>query len=243
MIQPIMKGSPMEFDMSVEREVRARLFEMRDEWYKGFQGKLIPNVVPDCIIGVRTPRLRAYAREFGKDPGAWEFMKRLPHTYYEENNLHACLIEQIRDYDTLISALNEFLPYIDNWATCDMLRPKLLKKHRDRLLGQIKKWLLDEHPYTIRFGLEMLMLFYLDDFFQPEFLELAAQIDREEYYVRMMAAWFFATALASQYEAALPYLTQKRLPVWIHNKTIQKAVESSRISDDQKVLLRKLKIK
>ena len=227
----------------VEREVQAKLFSMQDIGYREFQSKLIPDLSIERMIGVRTPQLRDFSKEFGRTAEAAAFMKCLPHTYYEENNLHACLIERILDYDAAISALEEFLPYIDNWATCDMLRPKVFKKNLPRLLEKIRGWLRSDLPFVVRFGLEMLMIHFLDDAFQPEYLELAANVDRKEYYVRMMVSWFFATALAKRYEETVVYLEQYRLPVWVHNKTIQKATESYRISVKKKVFLKSLKIK
>lgn len=227
--------------MSADKMIQNRLFEMQDLEYQVFQSRLIPTVERGRIIGIRVPQLRSFAKELGETKEAAEFMERLPHDYYDEDNLHACLIAQIREFDTVIEKLNDFLPYIDNWATCDMLRPGIFKKHLPELLVHIKKWVRSDHLYTVRFGLEMLMLFYLEDQFEPEYLDLAADVNREEYYVRMMVAWFFATALAKQYEFALPYLEGNRLSVWVHNKTIQKATESYRITEEQKNYLKKLK--
>lgn len=227
--------------MSADKMIQNRLFEMQDLEYQVFQSGLIPTVERGRIIGIRVPQLRSFAKELGETKETAEFMKRLPHDYYDEDNLHACLIAQIREFDTVIEKLNDFLPYIDNWATCDMLRPGIFKKHLPELLVHIKKWVRSDHLYTVRFGLEMLMLFYLEDQFEPEYLDLAADVNREEYYVRMMVAWFFATALAKQYEFALPYLEGNRLSVWVHNKTIQKATESYRITEEQKNYLKKLK--
>lgn len=227
--------------MSGEDTVCRQLFAMRDEGYKAFQSKLMPNIPPERVIGVRTPQLRTFARTFVGTPQAEAFLRDLPHTYYEENNLHAFLIEQIKDYKQLISELNAFLPHVDNWATCDMMRPKIVKRHLPQLLQQIQVWIHADHPYTIRFGLEMLMVHFLDEAFQPEFLEWAADVRSEAYYVRMMVAWFFATALAKQYDAALPLIQARRLDPWTHYKAIQKAVESNRITKEQKALLRTLK--
>lgn len=222
--------------------LRARLLSMGEEGYRAFQCRLMPTVEPERVIGIRTPALRSFAREFSKTPEAAVFLKTLPHWYYEENNLHAFLIAGMGDYAQAVAALEEFLPYVDNWATCDMMRPKAFKKRLPELLEQIKIWISSDHTYTTRFGIEMLMTFYLDDKFQPEYLELAAGVRSEEYYVNMMTAWFFATALAKQYDAALPYLQQRRLDSWVHNKAIQKAVESYRITEDQKAYLRLLKL-
>lgn len=227
----------------IEREVREKLFALQDKAYQEFQKPLIPTVAPEAVIGVRTPALRKFAREFGKSPEALEFMKLLPHMYYEENNLHAFLIEGIGDYDKTIAAVDEFLPYIDNWATCDMKSPKVFYKHRPELLEKINEWIRSDHTYTIRFAIKMLMTHFLDEDFDPAYLSLVASVHSEEYYVRMMVAWYFATALHAQYEATLPILEDNRLEIWTHNKTIQKAVESYRITDEQKTYLRSRKRK
>ncbi len=214
------------------------LFSMQDKEYKKFISALLPTVDPETIIGIRTPALRAYAK---KMTGREAFMRNLPHKYYEENNLHAFLIEQIRDYDACIAALNAFLPYVDNWATCDSMRPRILKKEPVRLLSDIERWLASDHTYTVRFGIQLLMLYYLDENFDPVYLKRVAAIQSGEYYVNMMIAWYFATALAKQYDATLPYIKERRLSPWVHAKTIQKAVESYRITSEQKAVLRKLK--
>jgi len=226
-----------------EEEIRRRLFELQDLKYKEFACKLMPTVNPETVIGVRTPALRKLARELAKTPEAAEFLQILPHAYYEENNLHGFLIETIRDYEDTTRAIDAFLPYIDNWATCDLISPKILKKHLPELYAKIKVWLVSDRTYTVRFGIGMLMSFYLDDDFRPETLELVAGIRSDEYYVNMMIAWYFATALAKQSEAALPYIQQQRLEKWTHNKAIQKAIESYRISDEAKAYLRTLKIR
>ena len=231
--------TPKEVIPKVQRD----LFAMQDLKYRDFQCKLMPTVASDTVIGVRTPELRKFAKEFSKKPDVDEFLKILPHKYYEENNLHGFLIETIKDYDRVITELDAFLPYVDNWATCDLMRPKIFQKHLEELLGKIKEWINDDHTYTIRFGIEMLMSFYLDEQFCPEFLELVSYVQSEEYYVNMMVAWYFATALAKQYDDTLPYIEQHRLSKWTHNKAIQKAVESYRISDGQKTYLRTLKVK
>lgn len=228
---------------NVQETVQARLFELQDLKYKEFQCKLMPTINPETVIGVRTPELRKLAREFSKTPAALEFIKILPHTYYEENNLHGFLIETIKDYDASIAAVEEFLPYIDNWATCDLISPKVFKKHLPELYEKIKVWLKSGQTYTVRFGIGMLMSFYLNDEFNPEMLGLVAGIRSEEYYINMMIAWYFATALAKQYDAALPVIQEHRLEKWTHNKTIQKAIESYRVGDEVKVYLRTLKVK
>jgi 3-methyladenine DNA glycosylase AlkD len=227
----------------IQEKIQARLFELQDLKYKDFNCKLIPTVNPDTVIGVRTPALRKLARELSKEPEIGEFLKILPHDYYEEKNLHGFLIETIKDYNTVIRMLEEFLPYVDNWATCDLISPKVFKKHLPELRGEIQHWLKSGRTYTVRFGIEMLMSFYLEDEFRPEILELVASVQSEEYYVKMMIAWFFATALVKQYDATLPIIEDKKLEKWTHNKTIQKALESYRISGERKTYLRSLKIK
>ena len=225
------------------KEIRQGLFALKDEKYKGFQKKLIPTVDENTVIGVRTPVLRKYAKDVSGTPGAVIFMQTLPHEYYEENNLHGMLIETMKDYDECIAYLDEFLPYVDNWATCDLISPRVFKKHKDELLVKIKEWMASDRVYTIRFGMEMLMTHFLDEDFKPEYLGMAADVHSEEYYVNMMIAWFFATALAKQYEASLPYIENHCMDRWTHNKTIQKAIESYRITDEQKRYLKSLKIK
>lgn len=225
------------------KEIRQGLFALKDEKYREFHKKLIPTVDENTVIGIRTPALRKYAKEVSGTPGAVIFMQTLPHEYYEENNLHGMLIETMKDYDECIAYLDEFLPYVDNWATCDLISPKVFKKHKDELLVKIKEWMASDRVYTIRFGMEMLMTHFLDEDFKPEYLDMVADVRSEEYYVNMMIAWFFATALAKQYEASLPYIENRRMERWTHNKTIQKAIESYRITDEQKQYLRSLKIK
>lgn len=221
--------------------IEAQLFALQDLQYREFHCKLIPTVDPKTVIGVRTPALRKLAKELSDLPETAEFLQSLPHKYYEENNLHGFLITSIRDYDRLVAALDAFLPHVDNWATCDLLRPKVFQKHLPELLDQIKRWIQSDHTYTIRFGIEMLMTFYLDEQFQSKYLELVSEVQSEEYYVKMMVAWYFATALAKQYDAVLPYIEEQRLDIWTHNKTIQKAIESYRVTAEQKQYLRTLK--
>lgn len=233
----------------MEINILKDLWEMKDENYKNFHSKLIPNVAPERIIGIRTPALRGYAKKLlrvAKTDGSVayaieSFMADLPHTYYDENNLHGFFIEGIKDFDGCIAALNHFLPYVDNWATCDMVSPKVLKNDFTRLDFYINEWLSSGHTYTVRYGIGMLMRYFLDGQFDLSYLDLVAGQCCEEYYVNMMVAWYFATALARQYEAALPYIEQKKLPAWTHNKSIQKAVESNRITPEQKAYLRTLK--
>ncbi len=227
----------------IEEVIRRRLFDLQDISYQVFMRKLIPTVDQETVIGVRTPDLRKFAKEFSQTSDASEFLKILPHAYFEENNLHGFLIESMKDYDTAIAAVDAFLPYIDNWATCDLISPKIFKKHLPNLYENIKIWLKSGRTYTIRFGIGMLMMFYLDDNLQPEMLNLVANIRSDEYYINMMIAWYFATALTKQYKAALPYIQEQRLAKWTHNKTIQKAIESCRIGGEIKAYLRTLKIK
>ena len=232
-----MNGSEIKVDIQQE------LFALQDLSYRDFHAKLMPTVDKARVIGVRTPKLRAFAKEFGKTEESEMFLKALPHQYYEENNLHGLLIEQIKDYPTLIRELNRFLPCIDNWATCDLLTVRVVKKHLDTFTEEVERWLASDHTYTIRFGIGMLMRYYLEEHFSLEYPEKVAKIRSEEYYVNMMRAWYFATALAKQYEAIFPFLEEKRLDAWTHNKTIQKAIESYRITQEQKVYLRTLRIK
>ncbi len=222
--------------------IRERLLALADEKYKDFQCPLIPTVERESVIGVRTPAVRALAKELHGSECAREFMRSLPHRYYEENNLHAFLIEHIREYGECVAATDAFLPYVDNWATCDSMSPKVFKKHLPTLLERIELWLASDRTYTVRFGMGMLMRFYLDEAFDVKYPALVAAVRSEEYYVRMMAAWYFATALAKQYDAVLPFIEQHRLDEWTHNKAIQKSIESYRISDERKAYLRSLKI-
>jgi len=224
-------------------DVLDKLFDMQDAKYKEFISKLVPNISPDNIIGIKTPPLRAYAKELYKAGLADEFLLKLPHRYLEENNLHGYLIEQIKDFEQCIAYLDAFLPYVDNWATCDTMRPKCFKKNTDRLLEHINRWIVSKDTYAIRFAIEMLMVFYLDDDFQEKYLEQVAAVRSDEYYINMMIAWYFATALAKQYESAVKYIENNRLIPWIHNKTIQKAKESFRITKERKEYLNNYKIK
>ncbi len=223
-------------------KLRKELFLIQDPSYKAFHAKLIPNISPELIIGIRTPVLRRYAASFSH-ADAIQFMRELPHKYYEENNLHAFLIERMYYFDEVIEALDAFLPFVDNWATCDSMRPAALTKNKPRLLKKIDEWIKSEHTYTVRYAIEMLMCHYLDDGFCTEYADKVAAVKSDEYYINTMIAWYFATALAKQYDAVLPYIEQQRLPKWAHNKAIQKAIESLRITDSQKEYLKTLKIK
>ena len=222
-------------------EITEKLFSLADERYKDFQSKLMPTVDKNKVIGVRTPTLRVFAKELHKSGGYEDFLSDLPHKYYEEDNLHALLIDKIKDFDECVAEIEKLLPFIDNWATCDMLRPKVLKKESEKLLGYIYKWLDSDKVYTVRYGIGCLCSFYLDDNFRPELLSRVSEIKSEEYYINMMIAWYFATALAKQYDSTSPYIEDRKLTEWVHRKTIQKAVESYRISDDAKTYLRSLK--
>ena len=207
------------------------LFKNQDEAYRQMQVRLLPNIAPDTIIGVRTPVLRGIAKEM---EDRYHFLKALPHSCFEENQIHCFLLEREKDFGFVISEIERFLPYVDNWATCDQLRPRCFQKNRKTLLPYIRKWIASDEPFTIRFGIGMLMVHFLDDGYDKTLLELPASVDSEEYYVRMMIAWFFATALAKQYADALPYITAHRLDKWTHNKTIQKAIESDRVTPEHK---------
>ena len=223
--------------------IRETLFSLRDEKFAAFQARLIPNVAPQRIIGVRTPALRKLAKTLRGSGEAEEFLKALPHDFFEENNLHAFLLCEMKDFDACVQAVEDFLPYVDNWATCDQMSPRVFRKNKQALLPYIRCWIASERCYTRRFGTGMLMSHFLNEDFREEYLRLVSDKRSEEYYVNMMIAWYFATALAKQYEAALPYLENRRLDPWVHNKTIQKAVESFRVSDEHKACLRALKIR
>ena len=224
-------------------EIREDLMSLQDTGYRDLQIRILPTVDPKSIIGVRTPELRQFAKKVGKREEVEVFLKKLPHTYFDENQLHAFIISDIKDFKKSVDFVSRFLPYIDNWATCDQLSPKAFAKHKEELLPHIKKWIESGDTYTVRFGVGMLMQHYLDEAFDPAYPSLVAQIRSDEYYVRMMVAWYFATALAKQYDAVIPYLQQKKLESWTHNKTIQKAVESYRITPEQKEYLKSLKNK
>ncbi|MBR4581194.1 MAG: DNA alkylation repair protein [Lachnospiraceae bacterium] len=227
----------------IRKEIQDTLFSMQDTKYRDFQVKLIPGSDTETMIGVRTPALRSLAKELAKREDIGIFLDDLPHKYFDENQLHAFIISAGKDYDAAIKRVNEFLPYVDNWATCDQMSPKIFKKHRKELLDEIKKWIKSKETYTIRFGIGMLMEHFLDEDFEPKYPKMAAGVKSEEYYVRMMIAWYFATALAKQYDAVISYIEEKKLDPWTHNKTIQKSVESYRITPEQKEYLRSLKIK
>jgi len=230
--------------MSVISEIRKELFSMRDNEYRDFQSKLLPSVDSGTFVGVRTPDLRGMAKRWGKRPDAGVFLKDLPHAYFDENQLHAFIISAIKEYEPCVKEVSLFLPYVDNWATCDQLSPKVLKKQNfhENVLVKIDEWIKSSRTYTVRFAIKLLMQYFLDDEFKPEYLEKVAAVQSEEYYIKMMVAWYFATALAKQWDATLSFIKEKRLEGWTHNKAIQKAIESYRITPEQKDLLRGMKL-
>lgn len=225
---------------TLESKVRRELFALRDEKYRDFHKKLVPTVDDERIIGVRIPVLRKYAKNLSAETGS-AYLDLLPHHYVEENNLHAFIISGMKDFDDAMRRTEEFLPYIDNWATCDSFMPKVFKKHPAEVYEKVKHWLKNEHTYTVRYALVTLLNNFLDEEFRPEMLDLAAHLRSNEYYINMAIAWYFSIALVKQYDAALPYIIHRRLAPWVHNKAIQKAIESYRISSDRKKYLRELK--
>ena len=227
---------------TIENGLQAELFSLADDAYKRFQVALMPTIDPCKVIGVRMPKLRAFSKQLGRDERNSEFCKKLPHRFYEEDNLHGIFISEMSDYRETIEALDRFLPYIDNWATCDLIAPKAFKTRPDGLIKKAEEWISSNHTYTIRFGIGVLMRYYLDDGFLTDFLYRVAQINSDHYYVNMMIAWYFATALAKQYNSAIKLMEGCVLPRWVHNKTIQKAIESYRITPEHKKYLKSLKI-
>ena len=224
------------------KEIVDLLFTKQDIKFRDFQAPLFPTINKERIIGVRTPEIKKLAKELFAKEVTKKFINELPHYYFDENQLHVFLISRIKDYEMCLKEGDKFLPYIDNWATCDTLDPKVLAKHKDELLVAIKRWLKSKHVYTKRFAIGMLLGYYLDESFKEDYLKWVSSIKSEEYYVNMMIAWYFATALAKQYDVTIKYLESKMLSPWVHNKTIQKAVESYRINDEQKAYLKTLKI-
>lgn len=216
---------------------------MRDNAYRDFNSSLIPGIDKNSFIGVRTPNLRAFARNMVKDGVAGEFIGHLPHTFFEENQLHAFILSACKDFDSAVMAVDKFLPYVDNWATCDQMSPKVFAKNTNKLLPYIKKWIKSKHTYTVRFGVLCLMRYFMDDGFDEKYVDMVANIKSDDYYINMMRAWYFATALAKQYERVFPYFVDNRLDAWTHNRAIQKAVESFRVSDRHKADLRALRRK
>ncbi len=227
----------------IEKRVQAELFELQDLSYREFHSKLMPTVPKEKIIGVRVPELRKFAKEFAKTESAKEFLEILPHKYYEEDNLHAFLIEQIKDFDECICALDNFLLFVDNWATCDMMTPKVLNKNLTSLYEKIEEWSRSEHIYTVRFAIVTLMKFFMNERLDKKHLNLLLNIKSDEYYINMAIAWYLATALASRWDLVIPYIENQKFDKWVHNKAIQKAVESYRITKEQKEYLKTFKIK
>lgn len=223
-------------------DLHEKLYSLQDLKYRDMQIKIIPTIDPESVIGVRTPELKNIAKDILKEGDYRGFLEELPHKYFEENQFHAFIISGIKDPNECMEELEKFLPYVDNWATCDQMSPKIFKKHKDMLLEHIKEWIDSEKTYTVRFGVGMLMKHFLDDDFDPLYPELVAKLRSEEYYVNMMIAWYFATALAKQYESILPFIEEKRLDDWTHNKAIQKSLESRRITEEQKLYLKSLKV-
>ncbi|MDY3792299.1 MAG: DNA alkylation repair protein [Oscillospiraceae bacterium] len=221
-------------------DIRKELFENRDEKFQSFQARLIPNIPGESIIGVRTPLLRKMAKRLYAE-GAEDFLADVPHKYFEENQLHFFILSHIKDYDSCVSRVEEFLPYVDNWATCDQGSFPIFAKHKEQILEKIKVWIGSEHTYTVRFAVKLLMQFFLDGDFKDEYAEMAAGVRHEDYYVKMMVAWYFATALAKQYDRIIPFFEERRLEPTVHRKAIQKAVESYRISDEKTKYLKSLK--
>ncbi|SCW67324.1 3-methyladenine DNA glycosylase AlkD [Eubacterium ruminantium] len=227
----------------IRDEIIKELFNKQDIKYRDFQAKLIPSKTADDMIGVRTPELRKYAKELLKREDIGGFLEILPHEYFDEDQLHAFIISGIKDYDKCMQEVDKFLPFVDNWATCDQLSPKVFKKHRTELLKQINKWIKSKETYTVRFAIRMLMEHFIDEDYDVKYTEMVAKIRSDEFYINMMIAWYFATALAKQYDAVLPFIEEKKLDKWTHNKAIQKSVESYRITPEQKEYLKTLKIK
>lgn len=225
------------------KSIEERLYELQDKKYRDFTIKLSPTVDPDTVIGVRLPALRALAKELRSNKAAEEFMAVLPHRFFEENHLHSFLLHDIRDFNEAVREVERFLPYVDNWAVCDSIRVKAFEKYPERLMPYIDKWIASDHTYTVRCGVLCMMTYLLNENFSAEQLEKAAVIQSDEYYINMMRAWYFATALAKQYEATLPFIENDRLDKWTHNKTIQKAVESYRVTDEHKAYLKTLRRK
>ncbi|MBR2199118.1 MAG: DNA alkylation repair protein [Fibrobacter sp.] len=248
-----MKRTPAK-GSSVESRIQEALFNAQDLKFKAFHCRLIPTIPADTVIGVRTPDLKLIAKNFSADPNIDKFLNRLPHRYYDENQVHSFILSGIKDFDECLRQVENFLPFVDNWATCDQMRAKVLgntAEHRERLLKSVMLWMqgklasgkhIQDDTYVVRFGIEMLMNFFLDGDFKPEYLKWVAKVRRKDYYVKMMVAWYFATALAKQYDATIPYIQDRKLEPWTHNKAIQKAIESYRITPEQKTYLKTLKV-
>ncbi len=222
-------------------DIEKRLDGLCDKAYADFQARLVPNIAKETVMGVRVPELRKLAKELVKSGEYKLFFAELPHRYYDENMLHGIMVSELKDYDLCIDSLEEFLPFVDNWAVCDVLSPKIFAKHKDKLSEKIKEWTASDRTYTVRFGMGMILKHFLDEDFKEEYLDIAANIRSEEYYVNMMIAWLFAEALAKKWEFAIGYLEENRLGKWVHNKAISKARESYRISADKKESLNRIK--
>ena len=222
--------------------IKEDLFSLKDEQYQEFQSSLIPTIPKDTVIGVRTPILRKYAKDMSNEVRD-SFMHELPHQYYEENILHAICLSEVKDYNLFIKEIERFLPYIDNWAVCDIIKPKVVQKDKKDFNQYIKKWINSNEVYTIRYGVDMLMTYYLDEDYRKTYLKYPLKVKSSDYYVKMVVAWYYATALAKHYDDTIVILEEKKLSKWVHNKTIQKAIESYRITLEQKEYLKSLKIK
>lgn len=227
----------------ITAEIRSELLKLQDPKYRDFQVNLIPTVAPEKINGVRTPELRALAKTLAKREDISDFLNDLPHETFEENQIHAFILSGMKDVEACIKLVDKFLPFVDNWATCDQMSPKIFKKHKEILLEYVDKWIKSDHTYKKRFAIGMLMEHFLDDDFKTSYLTKVARVRSDEYYVNMMIAWYFATALAKQYDQTVPYIEKQKLDIWTHNKSIQKAVESYRITEEQKAYLKTLKRK
>ena len=214
---------------------------MQDLKYRDFHSRLMPGIDKETIIGIRTPILRKFTKEFARTPGAEEFLTQLPHRYYEENNMHMMIISWIKDYEVCLKEVKKLLPYVNNWATCDSQLPKCFDKNKEDILERAKKWIAADTTYVKRYGMGVMMRLFLDEDFKEEYIQLVAGVKSEEYYVNMMIAWYMATALAKQWDAAIPYIQEHRLSEWVHRKSIQKAVESYRITPEQKDYLKGLR--
>ncbi|MCR5672683.1 MAG: DNA alkylation repair protein [Lachnospiraceae bacterium] len=225
----------------ITEEIREELFKLQDKKYRDFQAKLIPNRDPETVIGTRTPALRKYAKQLVKRDDIEEFLHELPHGYFDEDQLHAFIVSEMKDYERCMEETCRFLPYVDNWATCDQMSPKVFKKHKEAVLDHVKEWIGSDKTYTVRFAIGMLMEHFLDDDFDIAYPEMVAKVRSDEYYINMMIAWYFATALAKQYDAVLPFIEDHKLDKWTHNKAIQKSRESYRITGEQKEYLKGLK--
>ena len=239
-------GRPRHVDGGCEEmsrdEIVSELFRLQDKKYAAMQAKIIPTIGADKIIGVRTPELRGFAKRLCRNEDTASFLASLPHQYFDENQLHAFIISLEKDFDTCLEEVEAFLPFVDNWATCDQLSPKVFKKEPEKIIPNIYTWIKSDEVYTVRFAIGMLMQYFLDEKFHPSYADMVAAVRSDEYYVNMMIAWYFATALAKQYPSILPYLEGRKLADWTHNKAIQKSLESNRIAPEQKAYLRTLKV-